>query len=409
MKNEGYLDITNFEIYMKDLREIPLLTQEEEKNLAIRMQNGDIEARKKFIQANLRLVVSIANKYKGSYIEFQDLVEEGNIGLIEACKRYDVNKGYRFSTYAAFWIKHSILLYIKRINNYYFDNTIEEDNIRVISINKLIDDDLILDIIDEAEDKTINNELKQLLKKIIEESDLNQISKKILDLKYGLSGHYLKSKQIAKLLNITNAQLKHIEAYAIRKLRNKTTLEKIYGYENKYDKKIDTLNEKNIRVKSNIKNDEIGRFKYDTLFGYFKDYTKEEVINAIKLLDKEDLKKVYNAFGNNLITPNNNMTNLEIRKFYNNIISKIKVILIKQKINTINETEDYSLIDINSDIFKKISEGLSSKEISVLWLQFGNDKLSIENTSKTLGISINEVIDINNKVLKLYQKNKPIN
>ena len=403
MKNEGYLDITNFEIYMKDLREIPLLTQEEEKNLAIRMQNGDIEARKKFIQANLRLVVSIANKYKGSYIEFQDLVEEGNIGLIEACKRYDVTKGYRFSTYAAFWIKHSILLYIKRINNYYFDNTIEEDNIRVISINKLIDDDLILDIIDEAEDKTINNELKQLLKKIIEESDLNQISKKILDLKYGLSGHYLKSKQIAKLLNITNAQLKHIEACAIRKLRNKTTLEKIYGYENKYDKKIDALNEKNKREKRNIKNDEIGRFKYDTLFGYFKDYTKEEIINAIKLLDKEDLKKVYNAFGNNLITSNNNMTNLEIRRFYNNIISKIKVILIKQKINTINEIEDYSLIDISSDIFKKISEDLSSKEISVLWLQFGNDKLSIENTSKTLGISINEVIDINNKVLKLYK------
>ena len=97
------------------------------------------------------------------------------------------------------------------------------------------------------------------------------------------------------------------------------------------------------------------------------------------------------------------MTNLEIRKFYNNIISKIKVILIKQKINTINETEDYSLIDINSDIFREISENLSSKEISVLWLQFGNDKLSIENTSKTLGISINEVIDINNKVLKLYK------
>ena len=402
MKNEGYLNITNFEIYMKDIREIPLLTQEEEKNLAIKMQNGDIEARKKFIQANLRLVISIANKYKGSYIEFQDLVEEGNIGLIEACKRYDINKGYRFSTYAAFWIKHSILLYINRINNYYFDND-KEDSIRIVSINKIIEDDVILDIIDEADDKTINNELKQLLKKIIEESDLNQISKKILDLKYGLSGHYLKSKQIAKLLNITNAQLKHIEARAIRKLRNKTTLEKIYGYENKYDKKIDLLKEKNIRVKSNIKNDEIGHFKYDTLFGYFKDYTKEEVINAIKSLDKEDLKKVYNAFGNNLITPNNNITSLEIRRFYNNIIYKIKVILIKQKINTLNEIEDYSLIDINSDIFKKISEDLSSKEISVLWLQFGNDKLSIENTSKTLGISINEVIDINNKVLKLYK------
>ena len=402
MKNEGYLNITNFEIYMKDIREIPLLTQEEEKNLAIKMQNGDIEARKKFIQANLRLVISIANKYKGSYIEFQDLVEEWNIGLIEACKRYDINKGYRFSTYAAFWIKHSILLYINRINNYYFDND-KEDSIRIVSINKIIEDDVILDIIDEADDKTINNELKQLLKKIIEESDLNQISKKILDLKYGLSGHYLKSKQISKLLNITNAQLKHIEARAIRKLRNKTTLEKIYGYENKYDKKIDLLKEKNIRVKSNIKNDEIGRFKYDTLFGYFKDYTKEEVINAIKSLDKEDLKKVYNAFGNNLITPNNNMTSLEIRRFYNNIIYKIKVILIKQKINTLNEIEDYSLIDINSDIFKKISEDLSSKEISVLWLQFGNDKLSIENTSKTLGISINEVIDINNKVLKLYK------
>lgn len=96
-------------IYLKDIKKIPLLTPEEEMQLSRRVQKGDIEAKEAMVRANLRLVISIAKKYTYLGVSLLDLIEEGNIGLIKAVTKFNPNKGYRFSTYAAWWIKQCIL------------------------------------------------------------------------------------------------------------------------------------------------------------------------------------------------------------------------------------------------------------------------------------------------------------
>ena len=99
-------DSTRF--YLKEISKIPLLSFEEEKALAIRIANGDEEAVEKMVLHNLRLVVMVAKKYKGCGLSLLDLIQEGNTGLIEGAKKFDLSKGYRFSTYATWWIRQKI-------------------------------------------------------------------------------------------------------------------------------------------------------------------------------------------------------------------------------------------------------------------------------------------------------------
>ncbi|NQT90507.1 MAG: RNA polymerase sigma factor RpoD/SigA [Candidatus Omnitrophica bacterium] len=100
-------DVTK--LYFKDIEHIPLLTHEEEVKLARRIKKGDSRARKTMIQSNLRLVINIAKRYIYTGVPMLDLIEEGNIGLMKAARKYDVRKGHRFSTYAAWWIKQYIM------------------------------------------------------------------------------------------------------------------------------------------------------------------------------------------------------------------------------------------------------------------------------------------------------------
>ena len=99
-------DSTRF--YLKEISKIPLLSFEEEKALAIRIANGDEEAVEEMVLHNLRLVVMVAKKYKGCGLSLLDLIQEGNTGLIEGAKKFDLSKGYRFSTYATWWIRQKI-------------------------------------------------------------------------------------------------------------------------------------------------------------------------------------------------------------------------------------------------------------------------------------------------------------
>ena len=95
-------------MYLKEIGKIPLLSTEEEIELAKRMEMGDNEARKQIAEANLRLVVSIAKRYVGRGMQFLDLIQEGNLGLIKAVEKFDYRKGYKFSTYATWWIRQAI-------------------------------------------------------------------------------------------------------------------------------------------------------------------------------------------------------------------------------------------------------------------------------------------------------------
>ena len=95
-------------MYLKEIGKVPLLTAEEEIEIAQRMEEGDEEAKKKLTEANLRLVVSIAKRYVGRGMLFLDLIQEGNLGLIKAVEKFDYRKGYKFSTYATWWIRQAI-------------------------------------------------------------------------------------------------------------------------------------------------------------------------------------------------------------------------------------------------------------------------------------------------------------
>ena len=102
MRNE------ELKIYLNEINQIPLLSAEDEKELAIKAAQGDSAAKEKLINSNLKLVVSIAKKFQGNGISFLDLIQEGNIGLIAAIDKFDTSLGYRFSTYAYYWIKTTI-------------------------------------------------------------------------------------------------------------------------------------------------------------------------------------------------------------------------------------------------------------------------------------------------------------
>lgn len=106
--NENAYTEDSVATYLRDINKIPLLSKEEEKELAIRIENGDSEAKEKFINANLRLVISVAKYYRCSSLSYLDLIQEGNIGLMKAVDKFDPSKGYKFSTYARWWILQSI-------------------------------------------------------------------------------------------------------------------------------------------------------------------------------------------------------------------------------------------------------------------------------------------------------------
>lgn len=107
-QKEVVVSDNSIKMYMKEISQYPLLSEEEELELAIKIQNGDKVAKEKFINSNLRLVISVAKKYIGCGISFLDLIQEGNIGLMKAVDKYDYTKGYRFSTYGTWWVKQSI-------------------------------------------------------------------------------------------------------------------------------------------------------------------------------------------------------------------------------------------------------------------------------------------------------------
>lgn len=95
-------------VYLKEIGRVPLLSSEEEIDLAIRIANGDVQAKQRLSEANLRLVVSIAKRYLGRGMQFLDLIQEGNLGLIKAVDKFDYTKGFKFSTYATWWIRQAI-------------------------------------------------------------------------------------------------------------------------------------------------------------------------------------------------------------------------------------------------------------------------------------------------------------
>ena len=266
-------------MYLHDIGKVALLTFEEEKDLAIRIENGDQDARDKLIESNLRLVVSIAKKYVRRGLLFEDLVSEGNLGLMRAVEKFDYRKGYKFSTYATWWIKQGIQRAIadqgrtiripvhmhEKINKMVKaqrqlaqelgqDPTPEQiakeinetpgqvrDMLRIalepISLETPIGDEDESNIGDFIQDDENNSPLeysrKENLKIDVDEAlqNLNEREAQVLIMRFGLDDNKPKTlEDVGKHFNVTRERIRQIEFKALRKLKHPSRSRKLKDY-----------------------------------------------------------------------------------------------------------------------------------------------------------------------------------
>ncbi len=266
-------------VYLKDIGKVPLLTMEEETELAKRMKEGDEEAKKRLSEANLRLVVSIAKRYVGRGMLFLDLIQEGNMGLMKAVEKFDCTKGFRFSTYATWWIRQAItraiadqartiripVHMVETINKLIRANRtlvqqlgreptvselskeldMPEDKVREIqriamdpvSLETPIgeeDDSHLGDFIEDdkaaaPQDVATFTILKEQLMAILD--TLTPREEMVLRLRYGLDdGHPRTLEEVGKEFHVTRERIRQIEAKALRKLRHPQRSKKLRDY-----------------------------------------------------------------------------------------------------------------------------------------------------------------------------------
>ncbi len=266
-------------MYLKEIGKIPLLTGDEEVSIAKRMENGDEYAKKELAEANLRLVVSIAKRYVGRGMNFLDLIQEGNLGLMKAVEKFDYTKGFKFSTYATWWIRQAItraiadqartiripvhmvetinkLMRVQRqlVQELGRDPTPEEigqemdlDVDRVREIQKIAQEPVSLETpIGEEEDSHLGDfipddqilspsdaatfvMLKEQLEEVLE--TLTERENKVLTLRFGLEdGRSRTLEEVGKEFDVTRERIRQIEAKALRKLRHPSRSKKLKDF-----------------------------------------------------------------------------------------------------------------------------------------------------------------------------------
>ncbi|MEE1397881.1 RNA polymerase sigma factor RpoD [Ruminococcus sp.] len=266
-------------IYLKEIGRVPLLSMEEEKQLAERMAQGDTNAKKRLCEANLRLVVSIAKKFVGRGMQFLDLIQEGNLGLLKAVEKFDYNKGFKFSTYATWWIRQAItraiadqartiripvhmvetITKVKKASSQLLHETghdptteeiaerLEMPVERIQEIIRIAQDPVSLETpIGEEEDSHLGDFIQDddapapadaaslmLLKEQLNEvlSTLSDREARVLRLRFGLEdGRARTLEEVGKEFDVTRERIRQIEAKALRKLRHPSRSKKVKDF-----------------------------------------------------------------------------------------------------------------------------------------------------------------------------------
>jgi RNA polymerase primary sigma factor len=267
--------------YLKEISRLPRITAEEERVLGAKIQKGDADSLRRMVEANLRFVVSYAKRYRGCGLSFLDLINEGNIGLIEAAKRYDPGKNVKFITYAVWWVRQAIIhalsdqsgafrLPQKQANLLYRIGkaqsalrtelerapTAQEiaDRIQVglsevttllqvadenISLSAVIDEEHEFHLSDKLEQETIPAAdfvfLRTSLRRHVQQAldELDEKEEKVLRLRFGLDGADPKTlKEIGELMNLSRERIRQIEAQALDKLNRSQKCQQLRGYLN---------------------------------------------------------------------------------------------------------------------------------------------------------------------------------
>lgn len=266
-------------MYLKDIGQVPLLRADEEIELAKRMSEGDVDAKNRLSEANLRLVVSIAKRYVGRGMQFLDLIQEGNLGLMKAVEKFDYTKGFKFSTYATWWIKQSITRAIAdqartiripvhmvetinktgRVSRQLLQTLGREPTTaeiaekmslteeKVIEIQKIAQDPVSLEKpIGEEEDSHLGDfiedntsaspaekaETRMLKEHLLEVlSTLTPRENEVIRKRYGLDDSRPKTlEEVGREFNVTRERIRQIEAKALRKLRHPNRTKKLKDY-----------------------------------------------------------------------------------------------------------------------------------------------------------------------------------
>ena len=267
--------------YLREISRFPLLTPEEEKELGARIQAGEKEALQRLVESNLRFVVSFSKKYRGWGLSFQDLINEGNIGLIEAAKRFDPNKGVKFITYAVWWVRQAIIHALseqggpfripqKQANLLYNihktiaamtpllervptagevaeELDVPQENVEVLMqaetedlpLESTSDDDSDFQLLDKIEQFTMppvdQNLMEESFKKLLAGmlKDLDEKERQVLVLRFGLNGgesHTL--KEVGDQLGLSRERIRQIETQALKKLKHSKKSKQLMGYLN---------------------------------------------------------------------------------------------------------------------------------------------------------------------------------
>ncbi|MBD3359085.1 MAG: sigma-70 family RNA polymerase sigma factor [Candidatus Buchananbacteria bacterium] len=284
-KDKKRLDLSDIsedsiQMYLREIGKVPLLSGEEEMSLARRKDRGDKEAEKKIIEANLRLVVSIAKKFVGKSMSLLDLIQEGNIGLFKAVEKFDPKKGYKFSTYATWWIRQAItrsladqsrtiripVHMVETINKFqqvqrrliqdlgreplpeeiaaemgepiekvrHIINISQETISLETSIGEDEEDSTLEDFIEDVKNMTPDRTAAlQLLKDYVKEviNELSPREQKILEMRFGLSdgvAHTL--EEVGQEFDVTRERIRQIEAKALEKIKQHTEIEKLKDF-----------------------------------------------------------------------------------------------------------------------------------------------------------------------------------
>ncbi|MBI4596639.1 MAG: RNA polymerase sigma factor RpoD/SigA [Candidatus Tectomicrobia bacterium] len=271
---------SSLDSYLKQIRQIPLLTREEEMALALRIRAGDEKALNELVRRNLRYVVTVSNMYRGCGLSLDDLISEGNVGLIQAAKRFDPDKGVKFITYAVWWIRQAIVhalaeqsstvrLPIKQAGvlfkigkefKRYFqandkDPTSEELAVKLrvtvedietimrvyrkyLSLNTPLEDDGETSYLDLVKSENIpsveENILKASLSEGIEEimEEITPREKTVLRMRFGFEGHPQTLEEIGKVMNLSRERIRQIENKAKSKLKSQAKIKALHNYLN---------------------------------------------------------------------------------------------------------------------------------------------------------------------------------
>ncbi len=453
-ENNDYYDDSDLKmtdsikIYLREIGEYPLLSIEQQRDLAFKILEGDNKARELFINSNLRLVVNVAKRYIGNGLTFLDLIQEGNLGLITAVDKYDVKKGFNFSTYAIWWIRQAITkaieykgrtiriaahvyekvqLYKKifrnleiKLNREPTINEIADEmelsvsevsdlqqlQIDVVSINAIIEDekrteleDFIVSTDESPEDIATKENMKQDVNNLLISCNLKPRERDILILRYGLDGKEpMTLVEIGKIYNLTRERVRQIESNALKKIRKSNFVKRLVDYTESPTKSL-----LNIEMYRQIYKEDgnsnrafLRRFgdkiedyevvgKLPSIYQLFGGYSKEQIDVMLTKLTEEERKLITLRYGDDLEKPKaTKLSKEESRKYYGVLVPKMKRLL----------SNPDKVRKPRRENLKHEKNKIEDSNISVS--EKNSTDISVEQSKRDIPASFDKKIDIDN-------------